>query len=132
MDVTVKAGLSAMSMLRSSDVVPYVDLNGLDVGSHEVAVQFEIPKASRRKISRRRQGGTGYRHGDRDHHRRVGIQSGIRGGRRRAAPFLQRKGHGWRSNLRHLAAAGKRRRRYPGASREAAGCARSGYRAGCA
>ena len=43
-DVTVKAGLSAMSMLRSSDVVPYVDLNGLDAGPHEVTLQFEIPE----------------------------------------------------------------------------------------
>ena len=42
-DVTVRAGLSAMSRLRDSDVVPYVDLNGLDVGTYTVDILFEIP-----------------------------------------------------------------------------------------
>ncbi len=43
-DATVLAGLSAMSKLQASDVIAYVDLNGLGVGAHTVTVQFEIPE----------------------------------------------------------------------------------------
>ena len=43
-DVTVLAGISKMSRLRASDVVPYVDLNGLGIGTHTVDIKFEIPE----------------------------------------------------------------------------------------
>lgn len=43
-DVTVLAGISKISKLRASDVVPYVDLNGLGVGTHTVDIVFEIPE----------------------------------------------------------------------------------------
>ncbi len=43
-DVTVLAGVSAMSRLHASDIVPYVNLNGLGVGTHTVDILFEIPK----------------------------------------------------------------------------------------
>jgi YbbR domain-containing protein len=48
-DVMVTAGLSAMSRLRSSDIVPYVDLNGLDAGTYTVDVLFEIPEGFSRE-----------------------------------------------------------------------------------
>ncbi len=43
-DVTVLAGISKMSRLRAADVVPYVDLNGLGIGTHTVDIKFEIPE----------------------------------------------------------------------------------------
>lgn len=43
-DVTVLAGISKMSKLRLSDIIPYVDLNGLGVGTHTVDILFEIPE----------------------------------------------------------------------------------------
>ena len=43
-DVTVLAGISKMSKLHASDIVPYVDLNGLGVGTYTVDILFEIPE----------------------------------------------------------------------------------------
>ena len=43
-DVTVMAGVSAMSRLSRSDIVPYVDLDGLKPGTYSLDVLFEIPK----------------------------------------------------------------------------------------
>jgi YbbR domain-containing protein len=42
-DVTVLAGVSAMSTLRASDVVPYIDLNGMKEGTYTVNILFELP-----------------------------------------------------------------------------------------
>lgn len=42
-DVTVAAGVSEMSALDRSDIVPYVDLDGLEAGVYSCDVLFEIP-----------------------------------------------------------------------------------------
>ena len=42
-DVTVMAGMVQMSRMRRSDIVPYVDLEGLGKGKHKLTVLFEIP-----------------------------------------------------------------------------------------
>ena len=42
-DVTVLAGVSVMSTLQTSDVVPYIDLNGMSEGTYTVDVLFELP-----------------------------------------------------------------------------------------
>jgi YbbR domain-containing protein len=42
-DVTVLAGVSAMSTLRASDVVPYIDLNGMGEGTYTLNILFELP-----------------------------------------------------------------------------------------
>ena len=42
-DVTVMAGMVQMSRMRRSDIVPYVDLEGLGKGKHTLTVLFEIP-----------------------------------------------------------------------------------------
>lgn len=42
-DVTVMAGMVQLSRLRRSDIVPYVDLEGLGKGKHTLTVLFEIP-----------------------------------------------------------------------------------------
>jgi YbbR domain-containing protein len=43
-DVTVIAGLSKVSKLNRSDIVPYVDLEGLEAGTYSLDVLFEIPE----------------------------------------------------------------------------------------
>ena len=43
-DVTVIAGLSKLSKLSKSDIVPYVDLDGLEPGVYSLDVLFEIPE----------------------------------------------------------------------------------------
>ncbi len=43
-DVTVIAGLSKVSKLNRSDIVPYVDLEGLEAGTYSLKVLFEIPE----------------------------------------------------------------------------------------
>jgi YbbR domain-containing protein len=43
-DVTVMAGVSSISKLSRSDIVPYVDLDGLKAGTYSLKVLFEIPK----------------------------------------------------------------------------------------
>jgi YbbR domain-containing protein len=43
-DVTVMAGTSKVSKLSRSDIVPYVDLDGLAAGTHSLKVLFEIPE----------------------------------------------------------------------------------------
>ncbi len=43
-DVTVLAGISKVSKLSRSDIVPYVDLEGLEAGTHSLEVVFEIPE----------------------------------------------------------------------------------------
>ncbi len=43
-DVTVMAGVSEVSRLSRSDIVPYVDLDGYTPGTYSVEVMFEIPK----------------------------------------------------------------------------------------
>ena len=43
-DVTVFAGISHLSQLDKSQIVPYVDLNDLEPGVHSVPVVFEIPE----------------------------------------------------------------------------------------
>jgi len=43
-DVTVMGGVSAMSTLTSAGVVPYIDLNGYDVGTYTVDILFELPE----------------------------------------------------------------------------------------
>ncbi len=43
-DATVMAGVSVMSKLSRSDIVPYVDLDGLKPGTYSRDVLFEIPK----------------------------------------------------------------------------------------
>jgi len=43
-DVTVIAGLSKVSKLNRSDIVPYVDLEGLEEGTYSLDVLFEIPE----------------------------------------------------------------------------------------
>ena len=43
-DVTAMAGVSAMSKLNRSSIVPYVDLGGLKPGIYSLKVLFEIPK----------------------------------------------------------------------------------------
>lgn len=43
-DVTVVAGLSRLSKLNRSEIVPYVDLNGLSPGTYTRDVLFEIPE----------------------------------------------------------------------------------------
>ncbi len=43
-DVTVIAGTAQLSALDRSDIVPFVDLEGLGRGVHTVYVQFEIPE----------------------------------------------------------------------------------------
>jgi YbbR domain-containing protein len=42
-DVTVMAGVSQLSRLKRSDIVPYVDLEGLGKGKHTVPVVFQLP-----------------------------------------------------------------------------------------
>ena len=42
-DVTVIAGVSAVSALDKSDIVSYVDLEGLEPGTYSLDVLFEIP-----------------------------------------------------------------------------------------
>ena len=42
-DVTVLAGVSAMSTLRASDVLPYIDLNGMGEGTYTLNILFELP-----------------------------------------------------------------------------------------
>lgn len=43
-DVTVMAGISKVSKLSRSDIMPYVDLEGLKAGTHSLEVVFEIPE----------------------------------------------------------------------------------------
>lgn len=43
-DVTALAGVSAMSRLRISDIVPYVDLNGFEEGTYTVDILYEFPQ----------------------------------------------------------------------------------------
>ncbi len=43
-DVTVLAGVSAMSTLTAADVVPYIDLNGYGEGTYTVDILFELPE----------------------------------------------------------------------------------------
>lgn len=43
-DVTVIASMAQLSRLQRSDIVPYVDLEGLGKGRHTLAVLFEIPE----------------------------------------------------------------------------------------
>ncbi len=43
-DVTAMAGVSVMSKLSRSSIVPYVDLDGLKPGTYSLKVLFEIPK----------------------------------------------------------------------------------------
>lgn len=43
-DVTVNAGVTRMSKLLRRDVVPYIDLDGLEPGQYTVSVMFEIPE----------------------------------------------------------------------------------------
>ena len=43
-DVTVMASMAQLSRLRRSDIVPYVDLEGLGKGRHTLTVLFEIPE----------------------------------------------------------------------------------------
>lgn len=42
-DVTVLAGISKLSKLLRSDIVPYVDLDGLTEGTYSLNIQFELP-----------------------------------------------------------------------------------------
>jgi YbbR domain-containing protein len=42
-DVTVIAGETEMSHLRASDVIPYIDLKGKDVGTYAMDILFEMP-----------------------------------------------------------------------------------------
>ena len=42
-DVTVMAGMAQLSRLKRSDIVPYVDLEGLGKGQHTVSIQFALP-----------------------------------------------------------------------------------------
>ena len=43
-DVTVLAGVSKISALDRADIVPYIDLDGLEPGTYTLNVQFEIPE----------------------------------------------------------------------------------------
>ena len=43
-DVNVLAGLSKLSSLNRADIVPYVDLDGLGVGTYTLEVRFELPE----------------------------------------------------------------------------------------
>lgn len=43
-DVTVIAGVSHVSKLDKSDIVPYIDLDGLEPGQYSLSVMFEIPR----------------------------------------------------------------------------------------
>ncbi len=43
-DVTVVAGESAITKLRDSSIVPYIDLGGKDAGTYTMDIQFEIPE----------------------------------------------------------------------------------------
>lgn len=43
-DVTVIAGISKLSMLSKADIVPYVDLEGLEPGVYTLDVLFEFPE----------------------------------------------------------------------------------------
>ena len=42
-DVSVMAGTTLLSRLKRGDIVPYVDLEGLEKGKHTVPVEFELP-----------------------------------------------------------------------------------------
>ena len=42
-DVTVVAGISQLSALNKTDIVPYVDLEALTPGAYTLELQFEIP-----------------------------------------------------------------------------------------
>lgn len=43
-DVTVMAGVSKMSKLLRSDIIPYIDLDGLKEGTYSLNVYFELPE----------------------------------------------------------------------------------------
>lgn len=43
-DVNVLAGMSKISALSRSDIVPYVDLDGLSAGTYTLDVHFELPE----------------------------------------------------------------------------------------
>jgi len=42
-DVTVTAGESRLSKISKTDIVPYIDLDGLAAGTYTLIVQFEVP-----------------------------------------------------------------------------------------
>ena len=42
-DVTVWAALSQLSRLERADIVPFVDLDGFEVGVYTLSIQFELP-----------------------------------------------------------------------------------------
>jgi len=42
-DVTVTAGESRLSKISKTDIVPYIDLDGLAAGTYTLVVQFEVP-----------------------------------------------------------------------------------------
>jgi YbbR domain-containing protein len=43
-DVVVMAGLSKLSQLERSDIVPYIDLEGYDAGTYTLSIQYELPE----------------------------------------------------------------------------------------
>lgn len=43
-DVTVIAGMNRIALLFKEDIIPYVDLDGLDIGTHTLNVMFDIPE----------------------------------------------------------------------------------------
>ena len=42
-DVVVMAGLTKLSQLERSDVVPYIDLEGYEAGTYTLSIQYELP-----------------------------------------------------------------------------------------
>ncbi len=44
MDVTVIAGTNQIALLFKEDIVPYVDLDGLDIGTYTIIVKFDMPE----------------------------------------------------------------------------------------
>ncbi len=42
-DVVVMAGLSTLSQLERSDIVPYIDLEGYEVGTYTLNIQYVLP-----------------------------------------------------------------------------------------
>jgi len=44
LDVTVIAGINQLALLFKEDIVPYVDLDGLDIGTYTIIVKFDMPE----------------------------------------------------------------------------------------
>ena len=43
-DVTVISGMNHLALLFKEDIIPYVDLDGLEIGPHTLTIMFDMPE----------------------------------------------------------------------------------------